>query len=64
MIDIMGFDGDGNVIENIGLEDVKEEKQKWFWIDFNNPTEDEAKVLSDYFGFHHLTIEDCLQFLH
>lgn len=63
MIDIMAFDRDGNVIENIALENVKEENEKWFWIDFNNPTEIEVKVLSNYFNFHHLTIEDCLQFL-
>ncbi len=63
MIDIMGFDQDGNVLEDITLEKLKEENVKWFWVDFNNPKEDEVKVLSDYFGFHHLTVEDCLQFL-
>lgn len=31
------------------------------WIDFENPAEDDVKVLSEVFKFHPLTIEDALE---
>ena len=30
------------------------------WVDLEEPTEDEVRVLADVFHFHPLTIEDCL----
>lgn len=33
------------------------------WIDFDNPTNEEVRVLSDVFRFHPLAIEDCLSFV-
>jgi magnesium transporter len=36
---------------------------KWFWVDFESPTEDEALLLSTHFNFHPLAIEDCLHLL-
>jgi magnesium transporter len=36
---------------------------KWFWVDFESPTEDEALLLSTHFHFHPLAIEDCLHLL-
>ena len=63
MIDIIGFDGEGNIVENTTIDNIFEDHVKWFWVDFNHPTDDEVALLSDVFHFHHLTIEDCLQFL-
>lgn len=37
------------------------ESYKWIWIDFDTPTEEEIRHLSDTFHFHPLAIEDCLQ---
>jgi len=36
-----------------------QETGKLLWIDLDNPTPDEAQILSSVFGFHHLAIEDC-----
>lgn len=34
------------------------------WVDFNNPTEEEAKLLGDVFRFHELAIEDAISEIH
>ena len=34
------------------------------WVDLNNPSPDEAKVLADVFHFHELAIEDALDAIH
>jgi magnesium transporter len=34
------------------------------WVDLNNPSPDEAKLLSDVFHFHDLAIEDALAAIH
>jgi len=36
----------------------------WVWVDLNEPTPDEAKVLTDVFHFHELAIEDALAEIH
>nr|WP_263314887.1 magnesium/cobalt transporter CorA [Mammaliicoccus sp. Marseille-Q6498] len=38
--------------------DIQEEK-KWIWVDLNEPTQEESKVLADYFDFHELSIDDA-----
>ena len=32
----------------------------WVWADFNQPSEEESRLLDTYFHFHPLAIEDCL----
>ncbi len=36
----------------------------WVWVDLDQPTADEARVLSDVFHFHELAIEDALSESH
>ncbi|MDZ5472257.1 magnesium/cobalt transporter CorA [Bacillus sp. 31A1R] len=36
-------------------------RYKWFWADFNEPTDEEINHLTDTFHFHPLAIEDCVQ---
>ena len=36
----------------------------WIWVDLSNPTPDEARVLTDVFRFHELSIEDALSEIH
>ena len=36
----------------------------WVWVDMSNPTPDEARLLSDVFRFHDLSIEDALSEIH
>lgn len=63
MIDIIGFDSNGNGQDNLTLDDYKNKSFQWYWIDFNQPTEDEVDVLREFFNFHPLAIEDCIHFL-
>ena len=32
-----------------------------FWLNINNPSDNDFKFLKNKFNFHHLTIEDCIQ---
>jgi len=34
--------------------------KNFLWVDLENPTDSEIRILSDVFKFHPLTIEDCL----
>lgn len=36
---------------------------RWFWIDLNQPTQEEMELLKDPFQFHPLAIEDCIHTL-
>ena len=36
----------------------------WVWVDLSDPTPDEARILSDVFHFHELSIEDALSEIH
>ncbi len=55
------------VLSNIKPEELKEaiaQKKGMVWVDLDNPTDDEIQlILARIFGFHPLTIEDCLQFV-
>ncbi|EIT85983.1 magnesium and cobalt transport protein CorA [Fictibacillus macauensis ZFHKF-1] len=45
------------------IETLKEDTIAWYWMDFDQPTEEESSLLASFFAFHPLAIEDCLQFL-
>lgn len=63
MLRLMAVTKDHEVILQPAVESLKDENIAWYWADFNNPDEEEIKLLSSYFHFHPLAIEDCLQFL-
>ncbi|HJV44643.1 MAG TPA: magnesium/cobalt transporter CorA [Bacillota bacterium] len=49
--------------ENIPLHELLADPQyKWYWIDFQDPTVEEGKLLETHFHFHPLAIEDCFHF--
>lgn len=48
-----------NEIKETNFPSEVQEKYKWIWVDMNEPTEEETKVLEHYFKFHPLTIEDA-----
>ncbi|MBZ5797787.1 hypothetical protein K8353_48045, partial [Burkholderia contaminans] len=35
----------------------------WIWADFNEPTDQESELLTSYFHFHPLAVEDCMHVL-
>lgn len=36
----------------------------WVWVDLDSPTPEEARILSDVFHFHELSVEDALSEVH
>ncbi|UOQ87510.1 magnesium/cobalt transporter CorA [Gracilibacillus salinarum] len=60
MIHTFGITHDNQIETNIAL-DANLEGYKWFWVDFDTPTDEEIQHLSKTFHFHPLAIEDCIQ---
>lgn len=54
---------DKTLIEGVELSHVHSPDCSFYWVDFDEPTEQETKMLSDFFHFHPLAIEDCLHFI-
>ncbi|MCD9025547.1 magnesium/cobalt transporter CorA [Cohnella silvisoli] len=60
MIRIVAMTRDGDMQTDLSLSDMKDEKFAWYWADFDQPSPEETKFLSDHFSFHKLAIEDCV----
>nr|WP_233522631.1 magnesium/cobalt transporter CorA [Peribacillus glennii] len=54
------MDESEEIFYNLPLEELGRDGVKWVWVDLYQPTEEEIQILSDYFRFHPLAIEDCL----
>lgn len=63
MIRIIAVTNDLEVITDISLPSFTDSNMKWYWVDFNSPTEEESKLLESHFHFHPLAIEDCFHLL-
>ncbi|WP_046234834.1 magnesium/cobalt transporter CorA [Paenibacillus algorifonticola] len=63
MLRTIAVTNDLKVITDISIPGLTDSNIKWFWVDFNCPTEEETKLLETFFHFHPLAIEDCLHFL-
>jgi magnesium transporter len=48
---------------DIPLSQLSEQNIEWFWVDFDDPSDEEAMLLKTQFHFHPLAIEDCLHLL-
>ncbi|MGV8981196.1 magnesium/cobalt transporter CorA [Clostridium sp.] len=60
MIRVIAITKDLNLICDLPLDDLLKDNIMWYWMDFNNPTEEEISLLSTHFHFHQLSIEDCV----
>jgi magnesium transporter len=63
MIRSFAYDRSGKVRQNLdekGLRRALRSKTSVVWVDFDEPTLTESALLDDVFGFHPLSIEDCL----
>ena len=60
MIKFIGITNENKLETDILIKDANLSNYKWFWVDFNEPTDEEIKHLSDTFHFHPLAIEDCV----
>lgn len=63
MIRILAFTESDGMVEELSLQELHRSDVRWFWVDFDRPTEEEAKELQDFFHFHPLAIEDCFHLL-
>lgn len=63
MISTLAVTNENEVMEGIPLEQLHAEAVKWYWVDFSSPTEEETKLLAQFFHFHPLAIEDCYHVL-
>jgi magnesium transporter len=64
LIRIMAVNREFKIIPLYSLNEIKEMTDLlWYWVDFNNPSEDEALLLDSHFHFHPLAIEDCFHLL-
>ncbi|MGG0413684.1 magnesium/cobalt transporter CorA [Peribacillus simplex] len=63
MIRTFAVTSDLKLIEDIPLERLTDSNIKWYWVDFDAPTEEETLLLKTHFNFHPLAIEDCLHSL-
>lgn len=51
------------IIDDVPLNRLSDTDVKWFWVDFDAPTDEEINLLAAHFNFHALAVEDCLHFL-
>ncbi|OPH60280.1 magnesium and cobalt transport protein CorA [Paenibacillus ferrarius] len=63
MIRSVAITKDYRVLHDVPLNQLADPNIQWYWVDFHNPNEEEAKHLKDPFGFHPLAIEDCFYLL-
>ncbi|MFS0863195.1 magnesium/cobalt transporter CorA [Fredinandcohnia sp. 179-A 10B2 NHS] len=63
MIRITAVSMENEILTDIPIKRINELKCKWFWIDFNKPTESELEELTTTLRFHPLAIEDCIHIL-
>ncbi|NPV91024.1 MAG: magnesium/cobalt transporter CorA [Firmicutes bacterium] len=63
MINILALTKEAQLLQDLALEQLTRGDVSWYWVDFESPDQEEVKLLSDYFKFHPLAIEDCLEHL-
>jgi magnesium transporter len=51
---------DNQIVFDVPLHDLKHDHIVWYWVDFLEPTDQENALLRDFFHFHPLAVEDCL----
>ncbi|WP_102693515.1 magnesium/cobalt transporter CorA [Rummeliibacillus pycnus] len=60
MIRTLGLTTDQQLKMDFPLEEIKQGKFEWYWVDFDKPSATEDVLLDQFFHFHPLAIEDCL----
>lgn len=60
MIRVCALREDDVLLYDLSLKETKLKNIKWYWVDFVNPTPEEAILLNSFFQFHPLSIEDTL----
>ena len=63
MIHTFALTQDNTLKQGVEINLVNSPEYKFFWVDLDQPTEQEIRLLTDFFHFHHLAVEDCLHFI-
>ncbi|WP_026679312.1 magnesium/cobalt transporter CorA [Fictibacillus gelatini] len=63
MIRTLAVTTDHEILTDVPLNSLDDERIAWYWVDFHQSNEKEALLLKSHFHFHPLAIEDCLHFL-
>ncbi|MFT4414041.1 magnesium/cobalt transporter CorA [Fredinandcohnia humi] len=63
MIRIVAVTEQNEVLTDVPIKKIKELACKWYWIDFDRPTDSEIEELTATLQFHPLAIEDCIHVL-
>ncbi|UHA73206.1 magnesium/cobalt transporter CorA [Paenibacillus sp. 481] len=63
MIRILAVTQEMKIVEHASLESLSQSNIKWYWVDFDRPSAEEAVLLEQQFHFHPLAIEDCIHWL-
>ena len=56
--------GSTRLVDRVDPDWLRAESDVKLWVDLNDPTRDEAKILADVFHFHELSIEDAMDAIH
>lgn len=63
MIRTIAITKNHELILDVEISELVKGDFQWYWIDFNQPTEEECEFLRSPLSFHPLAIEDCMHFL-
>ncbi|MCP3747108.1 magnesium/cobalt transporter CorA [Paenibacillus sp. A3M_27_13] len=63
MIRTLAIGHDHQVTVGKPLDLIVMEDYIWMWVDFSEPTDRETELLTSYFHFHPLAVEDCMHVL-
>ena len=61
MINTLARTSELKLLTNESLERLSMKDIVWYWVDFEAPTNEEIALLSTYFNFHSLSVEDCIE---
>ncbi|MFD2443274.1 magnesium/cobalt transporter CorA [Bacillus sp. CGMCC 1.16607] len=63
MIRTVAIGKDKKIYTGIEISKLTSEHYQWYWVDFDQPTDEEISYLHEPFQFHPLAIEDCIHTL-
>lgn len=63
MLRTIAIKNNNQLVKDLDITQLVSGDFKWYWIDFNQPTDKEIEYLRDPLSFHPLAIEDCIHHL-
>lgn len=63
MLRILAVNKENQLLINPPLDALSKSDIEWYWVDFNMPSKEETELLTSYFHFHPLAVEDCIHLL-